>query len=316
MLSAGDERPPWRASRRHVLAALAALLLAACAAGGVGWRRHQAQERRLDRAAVAALSLIVVDDPLGFIDDGDDVAVELRNDGRQPVRIRSARVDFPGYRQIPLSAALTPYAATRLRIASTPSCGPAVVTMGQLDLLVGVVTVRGTARQLRLPLLAGSTGLFVRSRAREVCAMMPTAQAVTVSAALARSSSREAVLDLTLENLSVLPVTLQAIGAGPGLQVTAESRLPVALPARTAPRTRASLVSVLVRVTPTNCPIVVGRTRLTAELPLGDLSLGLARGAQRSTSSVGLDPPVAAAIKALAKGCARSARAVSGDAPP
>jgi hypothetical protein len=284
-----------------------AVLLAAGVLVIVAMSRQRAAVERRERAAAAAVSLIVLLDR-GDETDGntDRVWLSLRNEGAQPVRLVSARVDFPGFRWVPLSASLPAYGTTPVRLNATPTCGPAVLAIGQLDLLVDVVAVPGTPRRLTLPMLAGNSGLRVRSAAQHACGMRPPAEAVNVlSSADSRSGPREAVLDLTVSNIGVLPLRLLTLGAGPALSLTTEPRLPLTLPPRRTPRGTDTLVGLLVRVRPTNCPILAGRMRQTLDAPLGDLAMTVDRPGEPAVPANTFDEAVQDALTRLARVCAR-----------
>jgi len=177
--------------------------------------------------------------------------------------------------------------------------------MGEVDLLVDVVSVRGTARQLRLPVLAPVTGVRIRESAQQVCGMMPPGEALrVVGAADPRSTGREAVVDLTVANRSVLPLQLLSIDAGAGVSATLDRALPLALPPRPTPGAIDTGAHILLRVRTTSCPILLGRRR-RPDRALGPLSLDVVRGNERRSVAYEVGPDVDTAIDSLAEACNR-----------
>lgn len=190
--------------------------------------------QQLDAAAGRSLDLAVSRPPGGYTYLGQ-LALGLDNRGAQGVRLLSVLVDGPGYRRqhvdedVPGARTGAPISTT-LSLDVTPTCRPALLETGATRLVVEVRTVRGTRRELGLP-LPGEARAALRSAGQEQCRLLPPGRSVRMLLLDGSGPKlRRPGLELQLGNRSLLPLTVEAVGAGPGLTVRLDRTPPFALP--------------------------------------------------------------------------------------
>ena len=323
--------PGWRPSRRLV-AGVGALLfvLGVGAAATASVVRHQrddrqrAEQRRLDRAAVAALSVALVDPSITAETTVGMVRVALRNDSGAPVTVVRARIDGPGFLVQPVHVQLDRDAQADLELPLTPRCAPTLQDGGPARLLLDVATVRGTVGHLAVPLIDGEYGTPVTQAARQQCGILPLEQSlVSGDVQVVSAGSARLELDYALGNAGTLPADIVAVTGRPGFRaITAGGALPTDPPGRT--RTLPMRLPISRAPEQTLVADVALRVVLAADCPFwrsgkrpaagdGDglrpVDLVLSRGARRATLALDTygEPasPLQQALHALVAGCGR-----------
>lgn len=308
ILEAGPERLRWRPTRPQAQVALLMLLLCAAVSGAIAAARHASAQHRQEVAAVRALALVVTEPVEGADSSGvpgepgpQQFRIALRNEGPQEVRLVAVRLDYPGFGWQPAPSRLASFESRNLTVDSTPRCSPSLAQQGPQRLSVRVVTSRGTPREMSLGLLDGAVGLDVTEHVQGRCGDRPLSQSLEmVDSAGPGTRNGLLVLELTLRNDSVLPLTVTKVRALPeGLRLTSDRRLPLTLPPRPTPEADSRAQSLVLRLQVSSC------ARLRARGPENSAALAftLTRGDERISASVGLYGDVTSALALLLRGC-------------
>jgi hypothetical protein len=219
-----------RLDRRTLLVTLLVALIAAGAAA----TRAVWEDRRLDRAALAAVRLILTD-PLVEPETGDVLPLALRNDGPDALRLVSVRLEAEGYAETPVGTTLAPSEVGALPVLDTRPCSPEVRTEPVTSARVTVVSHRGgrTGVQVALPPHLQER---VSEQVEERCGLQDLDRSLEllVDESAPRTTGTAVELVVHLANRSVLPLRLQGFQPLSGLRVTSRPGVPFALPARRA----------------------------------------------------------------------------------
>ena len=297
-----DRGAPWRPSRTLLLGTLAAVLVVLGTTGAVSNHRQRAHERALDRAAVAALSLALVDPAHDLERREGQVNVAVRNDSGQDVRDVRARVDDLGYRWQRVDLPLVPGAEADLVLSSTPVCRPELAEHGPARLLLEVRTSRGTVAPVEVRILEGAYGSHVWLVARAQCGIAPLFQ--SLSAALVptgRTSPTSVLVDTALRDESVLPFEVTGVAGPDGFSASTTDRLPLAVPARPSGQDAVIPPGRHLRVT-LQADCAYWATHRTTEEPVASVLFLLRRGTTHASVGI-VDEPATAAVRAAVRAC-------------
>lgn len=304
VLLAGDEKPPWRAQRRHyeAVALVVALALAVLVPQRVVAGR--AAERRATTAAIDAADVAV---SLGTdADRSSAVRAALTNEGPDAVTLVSMQLQGPGYGPLPLGGTLATGSSATVAVPDTRTCSEDLVSglsVGLSDLSAVLrFRVAGRALTRTVPVASDLHQALVDAAARR-CGYLPAGQALGIRLSL-RPSADGVAVTLHLTNSGRLPLLVTSASAlteglevPPGLQE-------VVVPPRASPRTFAFGLRV------TDCGKL--RFALTDSALVGvqlDAQVELARGGTAGDSVQLTDrfPALARAVVALgARRCGSS----------
>lgn len=297
-----DRGALWRPSRTMLLGTLGAVLLVLGTTGAVSDHRQRAHERALDRAAVAALSLALVDPAHDLERREGQVNVALRNDSGQDVRVVRARVDDLGYRWQRVDLPLGPGVEADLVLSSTPVCRPELAEQGPARLLLEVRTSRGTVAPVEVRILEGAFGSHISLVARAQCGIAPLSQ--SLSAALVpsgRTSPTSLLVDTGLRDESVLPLEVTGVAGPDGFRASTTDRLPLAVPPRPAGQDAIMPAASRLRVNlQADCAYWAGHR--TTEEPTASIVFLMRRGTTRASVELA-DDTATAAVRAAVRAC-------------
>ena len=215
--------------RTAVLAGVVLVALTATASTALAVRREAGVDRdaRADALARVQLAAISNADPRAagvvFTDDSSGWSGGILNDGGAPVEV--LRAGFPGEPRERVDAVLVPGQALAVP-AGTGGCPEHRLTEG-FDVLEVEVGVPGGSAVVRLPVANPEQ---VREGFNGRCQLFSAASSVSTSYLVARQQPGLVVLDLAVVNSGREPLSLVAVHSGPGITVTADRPLPLALP--------------------------------------------------------------------------------------
>jgi hypothetical protein len=234
IVTAGDERDPWRPGRT-TWALVAVLVLAAAITVPIrAHQRHVDRLRALDDAAAAAVALAPTSDPrLSGVDDTrDTVGIGLRNDSDLPVTVLGYQVLGEGYRAQKVNLSLKGNELIGFDVADTATCSTKLLnsdTMAQ-EMRLTVRTARGQVVTKDEPLV-DTAGAALSSVARTRCALYSTLEAFIPQVLDAGTvSHRRLTTTVALHNAGRLPLTLTSVQSYPGTTVTMSRHAPLAIP--------------------------------------------------------------------------------------
>ncbi|MGB8652346.1 MAG: hypothetical protein WCD35_16995 [Mycobacteriales bacterium] len=253
VLVSGNEREPWRPSRRHWQLLGAVLAVLAVTVPVVLVVQHRREQARLDRAALAAVRLVaVLPQEANHNPPPDTAPLGLRNDGPDDVRVLSLRIDAAGYRDQAVGRLVEGGVGfLALDVANTPPCDARLVTAPPRTVIVTLRTERGDRTTRRLPLDAELARLL-SGLARDRCGYQAPADALQADLAASHADGADLVATFQVYNRSVLPLTLLGL-EGPGLRITTTPALPLALTPQRSPNAGTLSQQLTVRVRVTDC---------------------------------------------------------------
>jgi hypothetical protein len=226
-------RDPWRPSRRQAVVGTVVVLLLALVAGLAAQVRHVRHESALDRQSVRGVRLLVNVSEPDLSASGDvpagSVLLNVLNDGRGLVRLRSVRIDSRAEVPVETGSDLIPGALTTVPMPMSGSCA-ADAGRAQHTLTFRLRTDRGQAVTTTQPLLDD----LVNQHERERCGTQTPIEALASAIVSATRRGRWVDVVLDLRNTSVLPLTVTSLTAPQGL-VAQLPPLPVVLAPATAP---------------------------------------------------------------------------------
>lgn len=221
MLDTGPD--PWRPSRRQKLAAIAAVLVAALAAGVVLQVRHERHERDLDAASVRDVLVVAEAQPDPALDSVDFVLTNLT-----PTLLRVERATLePGGARLVGDAPLVPGLPVRWGYDDARPCTLDLLRQPSDRVVLDLVTPRGVRVSRTVQLTGMAEGFQAHERTR--CGYATSEEAFTAGVHVTRVR-RGVAVELTLTNRSVLPLTLTSITTPPGMTMSGLT-LPLRLPA-------------------------------------------------------------------------------------
>ena len=287
-----------------VLVALALLLIGGVSVEALLTSRHAARDRRLDRAALRAVSLLTVDHAGPLDVPADRVPMGLHNAGPAQVLLLSAQLDAPGYPVTPESVLLPAGRSVPFLVAASPTCVASLPFGGATGLRVEIRTGRGDRRTMVLPLDPAGAGGVVAHDAQQRCGLLPVGDSLAAVAQDGRLVDGVAVLDLQLSNRSVLPLSLVAVHVAPGLAARLTPDPPPSLPAAGQPQAQGPVRAVQVRVRTTSCRLLLQADNAdNGELSPTTLGLVVARGIERGDPGFAFTGRAQNALFALVQHC-------------
>ena len=224
----GDEREPWRASRRQKALLAGAVVVALLVAAAVQVVRHQREQTRLDAQSLKQVAVVVT---TGEDRDTGSTLVSLRNDGRGPVHVDALRIDLPGLSEIRLDKDLIEAQILPIAVPDRVTCSQRVLdTQREVSGQVSVRTTRGVRASLPVTLGFDAVGLLL-ARAQDRCHLYPLAGALQVTTGDARRVGRTLEVDLGLSNIGLRPLTVTGLTMPDGFTVRVDKAFPIAIPA-------------------------------------------------------------------------------------
>ena len=231
VMVSGDEREPWRASRRQKALLAGALVVALLVAAGVQVVRHQREQTRLDALSVAQVSVAVTIQPA--LDDSTTgtVHLALRNDTPVTVHVDRLRVDLPGLPEVRIDKDLLSAEFVTADVPDRVTCSPDVKdTQRQVRGALDVRTARGVRATVPVTLLPDAVQSLLGA-AQDRCHFLPLTRALSVSINDdARRAGKQVVADLLLSNDGLLPLTVTGIQLPSGFALGTDASLPLSLP--------------------------------------------------------------------------------------
>ena len=256
----GSGREPWRPTRRQrrtALVLLAGLLLVGTAGVLV---RHQLGERAKDRAAVAALDLVVDTLPVDMQDLSQPFQLELHNQARTAVHVRWVRLEAPGYATRTEQTRLDALGLLPLPLDEDVPCTPALGDHPPVRMTIGLRTLRGTALTRSVGLTQDARA-FVATRLRFRCGYLTPEEAFGLEVTGVRAAGDDVVVTARASNRSVLPLDLQRLSGLAGLRVTLSRALPLTLPPQATPVGNATHVPLTLRLHLVSCRLFMQAIR-------------------------------------------------------
>lgn len=183
---------------------LALVVVLALGTGAFLWMQHVRTSREADRAAVAAVRLVITGtDVMGT----GGVPLQIRNDGPAPVSLVSLLIEAPGYGEVTLSNQVLPGALVQAGVPDTTPCRPELMTNPAQAARLTFRTERGTT-VTRTISLSGSAITAVNGTARTRCRYLPPDEAFQGNPAKTAWDGAELRLTVNVRNVSALPIRL------------------------------------------------------------------------------------------------------------
>ena len=244
VMVSGDEKEPWRPTRRHWTALAVLVLLAVAAVVPDRVVSARAADRRAELAAVDGVELTLSAD--GSQPAPDAVRLLVQNTGPSDVRLLEVQVDgYPTQR----TDVLVPRAgADTVDLKDTVTCTEKVLLTGdQNRVRLRLRTPGGTVVTRRLD-LTGDAWLPLAALAQKRCGYLSPGEALKITAA-GQVVGRALDLRVTVRNTGRVPLRLDGVNLPAGFDWRTVPAPPTSLPAsQTTP------TSLLVRLTVNSCP--------------------------------------------------------------
>lgn len=230
VMVSGDEREPWRASRRQKAVVAGGVAVALVVAGAVQVVRHQREQTRLDAASPRQVTLAVtlpVDD--ASAPEGS-VRLAVRNDTPDPVHLSRLTVDVEGLDPVPLDLDLAPAQIGHLDVPDTVACDPALAATGlTVSGSFDVRTSRGRTGAVPVMLLSDAVAGLL-GHAQDRCHYQPPDRALGAFFGEAKRVGDTLVVTETLTNQGLLDLEVTGYTTDPWLAVTSRPAGVVSLP--------------------------------------------------------------------------------------
>jgi hypothetical protein len=227
----GSERDPWRPGRRSWAALLVLVVLIVAGVPIVRAKQHRDELKALDAAAVRDVQLGPTADPrTEYLGPDGTVGIGLRNDSEQALILVGYQVRAPGFVAQKTKLRIKPDSIIGLDVPDTATCSPTLITkVAPLPIALTVRTSRGQLVTTTANLLE-AVSPSLQQHAQQRCGFVNTVQALYVQTAVGPDlSSRTLTAALKVANLGRLPLTITAISASPGVEITTFPDLPLSL---------------------------------------------------------------------------------------
>ena len=232
VLGAGDEKAPWRPSRRQWQALLAAGLVLLVAVPPTLYLKHRGDERAADRQALAAVRLDAK--PEGDI--GPDQPLTLRNLGPDAITIVVVRVDREGYGSSPADLRLAPSSTGQVQLPFVATCPSGIPRNGPSGVLVTVRTARGAKKVVRVDIRNTDASYAFVERIKGRCGLYAPHESLQVVSSTVGVVGRELRVHADVTNRSRLRRDVTGLFLAPGFRIRTSPGLPLVVPPSPAGR--------------------------------------------------------------------------------
>jgi len=291
----GAERDPWSPTPHQRRSLVAGIVVAVLVVTGLFASGLEERDRAADRVAAEALELVAEALPGAETLYDGRVGILLINTGRSAVRVLEARLDAAGYPSQGTSAPLLePSSSTELLFQDLAVCSPALLSAPAYAVVVTARSHRGGSVTRSVP-LSPTAFREVNYGARARCGYLPMEQAFVLDVVSAQRAPDGVLATVRVANDSVLPLRLERLRSGGGVQLTSvRPALPLALRRVDAPGTTPHWVTLTVRLQVTDCPALLAASaprdrRLGGPL----LAVWITRDSSIIETAVGLSRSVA-----------------------
>ncbi|MDP9181899.1 MAG: hypothetical protein M3P04_03865 [Actinomycetota bacterium] len=287
VLARGHDR--WRPSRRQVTLTASFVAVIALVAGSVAAVRHQQHAHDLDRAAANAVQLLLTARaaPADLLtSESGEVQLAVRNEGPDPVHVRSVRLDGGTVVPVSIGSDLPPDNETTVSLPDGTACPPDAGRAGKHTVNVSLTTYRGK----RLSRTYSLSGAAIDQRERHRCGTLLPAEAFAGTVTTLQQQGDWVRLTINLRNLSVLPLSLRTLRAPAGIAIQAPS-LPLDLPPSAVPGEGGPSTVVTLRLRLADCKRY-NETLLGEQPGRSGLSAGLTGRFENGTGTISLEDDV------------------------
>lgn len=228
VLISGDEREPWRPSRRHYRALAYVLLLVVAAVVPAQVVSARAQDHR-DAVAEADLVKLAVSATSSAL-TGPDVSLTVTNETDHALRLLSVQVREPGYGVTRVDRTIAAHSAIPVTVPDTRTCGRDQISPANTGTVTTVSRTSHGERVLRSVTVSDQAWQQLTSVARERCGWKTPLEALRVTATWVRSGS-DLVLRGTVSNSGKAELAVDAVNPGLLEGNVAGNTTPIRLPA-------------------------------------------------------------------------------------